>query len=166
MTKVKDENPVLRFDQPSNILPLLRRFSARGIHSLEIFSHHLSPLVYADQELMDNILALIGYSPRSKVRIIIKDSTRALKTDCPLVTLTRRIPSKASIRMYTEGVKDPDMGFFCIDKKHLIYFNDEASFNGFARTNARPESKKLLDEFERLWVYGSEDDPNLRQLCL
>lgn len=165
-TIIKEDDPVIRFEHPSDILKHMREFTQQGIRSLDIFSHNLSPILYNDQELMDAIVALIGYSPRTQIRILVRNSKHLHNTDCPLVTLARRVPSKVSIRVYKDGAKNPGMGFFCVDKKHLVYFNNEPTYQGFARKNAKPESKKSLDEFGHLWVYGSEEDENLRQLSL
>lgn len=162
----KEDNPVVRFEHPSDIVPFLQKFTSQGTRFLDIFSQSLSPALYNNQELMDAILTLARYSSHSQIRILVRNNKHLNGADCPLIGLTRKLPSKAQIRIYTEGAKDQDTGFFCVDKKHLIYFNDESNYQGFARTNAKPESKNILEEFEHLWLYGSKEDPNLRQLSI
>lgn len=165
--KDHDENPVIRFSNGSDCLPQLRALTESGIRSIDIFSHYLNPIIFADEAFIDAVISLIHYSPRSTVRILIRH-TQMLhsSTANSLLALTQRIPSKVKVRRYMEGAKDPDMGFVCVDQKHLLYFNDESSFIGFSRRNAKAESRNVLDEFEHLWIYGSEEDPDLRALCI
>lgn len=164
--KASKDNPVVRLEHPSDVRPLMREFAGLAQRSIDIFSHQLNPALYDDAELVDVISALARRGPQTQIRILVRDPRPLYGCDRPLLTLTQRLPSHMQIRAYTEGASDPRLGFFCADAEHLIHFADEPALTGFARREARAESRQLLDEFEHLWIYGSREDANLRRLSL
>ena len=161
---MNQSSSVQKITNMSDVAPLMRDFALHGIRSIDIFSHQLNPAVYDNAELIEAISALIRRSRQSRIRVLIRNPSSLYGYDHSLLSLIQRLPSRAYIRAYSEGAKDRFFGFFCVDKKHLIYFNDEAMWQGFARYNAQAESKHLLNEFEHLWLYGSTEDPNFRTL--
>jgi predicted GNAT family N-acyltransferase len=160
------DNAVIRLEHASDVLPLLREFAGLAQRSIDIFSHQLIPALYDDAELVDAISSLARRGPQTQVRILVRDPRPLYGSDRPLLRLTQRLPSHMHIRAYIEGASDPRLGFFCVDEEHLIHFADEPALTGFARRQARAESRQLLDEFEHLWIYGSQEDANLRRLSL
>lgn len=151
---------------PSDTLVFMREFAATALRRLDIFSHQLTPSLYGDTELTELISQLARRGPQTQVRILVRDPRPLYGTDHALVRLAQRLPSHVHIRAYTEGTSDSLLGFFCADAAHLVHFLDEPNLSGYARRNARAESRHLLTEFERLWVYGSRTDANLRRLTL
>lgn len=162
----EQDNPVLPLEHPSEAAPIMARFAADGVRSIDIFTDHLSPAVYDDADLIAAISALARRSRQSRLRLLVRNPFPLYGRDRPLLTLIQRLPSRAQIRVYSEGAKDRHMGFFCVDKKHLVYLSNEAHWRGFARYDARAESIHTLNEFEHLWLYGSYEDPNFRTLTL
>jgi hypothetical protein len=163
---VEADDQVHPLQHPSDILLFMREFAAAAIRSLDIFSHQLAPSIYGDAELTEAISLLARRGAQTQVRIIVRDTKPLYGADHSLVRLAQRLPSHVHIRAYTEGANDPLMGFFCADVTHLVHFLDEPNLSGYARRNARAESRHLLTEFENLWIYGSRTDANLRRLAL
>ncbi|HSX83974.1 MAG TPA: GNAT family N-acetyltransferase [Cellvibrio sp.] len=151
---------------PSDTLKLMREFAASALRSLDIFSHQLMPSLYSDGELTESISQLARRGAQTQVRILVRDTRPLYGADHSLVRLAQRLPSHVHIRAYTEGASDALMGFFCADAANLVHFLDEPNLSGYARRNARAESRHLLTEFENLWTYGSRTDANLRRLAL
>lgn len=161
-----NDKSVIRLEHPSDVLPLMREFAVLAQRAIDIFSHQLNPALYDDAELADAISTLARKGPQTQVRILVRDPRPLYGSDKPLLRLSQRLPSHIGIRTYIEGASDPRLGFFCADEQHLIHFADEPALKGFARREARAESRPLLDEFEHLWIYGSREDVNLRRLSL
>lgn len=162
-----DDRPVTRFNQASEALQAMLQFIGEARRSVDIFTHQLTPLLYEDEELVAGISALARRHRRTQVRILVRDTRPLIGTERALVSLARRLPSHITLRAYSvNGPADPDMGFYCVDHKDLVYFANEATFHGFSRPDARAESKKVLEEFNDLWRYHSRADPNLRVLNL
>ncbi len=160
------DDQVYPLEHPSDILVFMREFAADALRSLDIFSHQLSPSIYGDPELTESISQFARRGAQTKVRILVRDTRPLYGADHPLVRLAQRLPSHVHIRAYTEGASDSQLGFFCTDAANLVHFVDEPNLSGYARRNARAESRQLLTEFDNLWVYGSRTDTNLRRLSL
>ncbi len=158
--------PVQRIEYGSQALQLLRQFSQQARRSVDIFTQTLPSGLYADTQLVDNLSRLARRDANAVIRIIVRDTRPLLSGSQPLVHLARRLPSKIEIRQYTEGAADPNYSYFCVDRNALIAFSDETVPAGFARSQARAESRKLLEDFNYLWSHGSRSDPNLRILHL
>lgn len=161
-----ERSNVVSLCHAADVVPLMTGFAEAGVRCVDIFSHCLNPLVYADAQLVAAVSAIARRSRQSQIRVLVRDPTPLYGSAQPLVTLIQRLPSRAQIRAYTEGAKDRYMGFFCVDKQHLVYFSDEQQWQGFAREDAPAESRHILNEFEHLWLYGSVEDPNFRTLTL
>lgn len=162
----QDESPVSRIEGPSEALAFMRLFAERARLSIDIFSHQLTPLMYEDEQLAAAISALARRHAQTKVRILVKDPLPLYDGGHVLLKLVRRLPSHASMKVYTEGASDPKMGFLCADHADLVFFNDESNLQGFARGGARAEARHYMDEFNHLWHHGSKNDTNLRSLTL
>lgn len=160
------DDRVYPLQHPSDTLMLMREYAASAIRTIDIFSHQLMPSLYGDGELTESISQLARRGPQTQVRILVRDTRPLYGADHTLVRLARRLPSHMHIRAYTEGANDALMGFFCVDATNLVHFVDEPNLSGYARRNARAESRHLLSEFDQLWTYGSRTDANLRRLAL
>lgn len=165
MTSDADDK-VHPLEHPSDVLPFLREFAAAALRHIDIFSHQLALPIYGDSELIEAISQFARRGAHTKVRILVRDTRPLQGSDHPLLRLAQRLPSHIAIRAYLEGAQDEQMGFFCADTTHLVHYLDEPHLKGYARRNARAESRHLLAEFEHLWVYGSKADLNLRRLSL
>lgn len=162
----EDDRRVIRIDGSSDASAALITATEHARRTIDLFSHQLNPTLYSNEELVENISRLVRRSAQSKLRILLRDTRPLYGSNHPLLTLVNRVPSHAQIKRYIDGAQNPNYGFLCVDLKHLVYFSDEAVWNGFARRNARAESRTQLDEFNTLWTYGSKVDPNLRHLTL
>lgn len=163
---IEADDHVHQLQHPSDALMFMREFAETALRSLTIFSHQLSSAIYDDGELAESISQLARRGPQTQVRILVRDTKPLYGADHPLVRLAQRLPSHVRIRAYTEGASDALMGFFCADATNLVHFLDESNLSGYARRNARAESRHLLTEFDNLWIYGSRADANLRRLAL
>jgi hypothetical protein len=157
---------VIQLAHPSDVVPVMTHFATNGLRSVDIFSIDLNPSIYDDPELVAAISTIARRGKQSRLRILVRNPETLYGGNHGLVALARRLPSRVQIRVYTEGAKDRNLGFFCVDEQHLVYFMDESQWQGFARHDARAESAHALNEFEHLWLYGSVDDPNFRTLTI
>lgn len=165
MTANSEDRQAL-FDSPSAALPHMLEYTQAATRSIDIFTQQLPSALYDDPDLVQAISNLIRYSSRSKLRILIRNPRPLYGNYRPLLQLANRLPSHASIHVCEDDTGDHYQGFYCCDKSQLVRFTSEADVNGFARTNARAEARSILDEFDTLWIHGSNTDPNLRNLML
>lgn len=159
-------NDVHRFDHRTEAEQWMLEFARRGSRNLDLFTHHLTPELYCADELVSAVSALARASASSKVRILVRDSKPLCGVDHGLVNLARRLPSHISIRTLIEDTAPANIAFFCIDEADLVFFNDEFSLQGFAREQARAESRHFLETFNHMWLNQSKTDANLRLLSI
>ncbi len=160
------DNFIHQFEHPSDILPFMRDFVRSATRTLAVFSHQLTAALYDDPDLTAAISCLARRSVYSQVRLLVRDPRPLYGSDLPLLNLIQRLPSHMEIRAYLEGAADARSGYFIVDSQHLVHFTDEPALTGYACRYARAEARRLLDEFEHLWLYGSHQDENLRRLSL
>ena len=157
---------VHRFEQGAEAGRWMLEFARRGRRSLDIFTHFLSAELYGNDELVSAISAFARASAVSKVRILVRDSKPLQGVNHGLVNLTRRLPSHITIRTLSEDTAPANIAYFCIDEADLVFFNDELSWQGFAREQARAEARHFLEGFNHMWLNQSKADPNLRLLSI
>lgn len=159
------EDRVLRLSNTTQFERHLRQLTALGRYSLDIMSHTLNPLLYS-QQVTDEISRLARNHRQAQVRILVEDTKTLIGVTHPLVQLSQRLSSSVSIKRLNNG---PDMGkeaFAIIDKSRMLYFNDESTWEGFARYYAAAECEHQLQDFEHLWQTYGVDDPDLNRLYL
>jgi predicted GNAT family N-acyltransferase len=165
-TSRQSDTGVLRLTGLSDSLAELNACILKARQSIEILSEQLSPALYADPELVASISALARRSSRSQIRVLVKD-TRPLRGRIHgLLETAQRLPSRIDVRGLKEMPQDPSAGYCIIDKRMLIYFNQESELVGFSNKNARADARRLLAEFDHLWEQYGFTDPNLKKLFL
>lgn len=160
------KSDVIRFNSLDQAMALISKHCKQANKQVDIFSQNLNKLIYANEELVSQLSSLARSGRDSRVRILVQDTRALAKSRHPLVTLCQRLPSHMEIKRYLEGAKQEDIAYICCDRSHLVYFADEENIEGFARLDARPESQKILEEFDYLWQKQSCYDPNLKRFSL
>ena len=106
---------------------------------------------------------LLG-NPRHQVRILLGDSTLALRQGHRLVALAQRLTSNLLIRRPPLEQR-PDGACLLVDDLALLRRTNVAVPNGFVRYGDRAAVKVQRQEFDRLWSI-SQPDPELRRMLL
>jgi len=158
-------NTVERLSYPSEFIHHTQRGLSISRRTLCISSLALKSNIYAAPALIDAISAFVRSDRNSMVRILVQEARDLHEQRTPLIELARRLPSKIEIRLLH---KDTELleSFICVDKKHLVFFNDENQINGFCCYRGAPESQALLEKFDYTWNHLSEIDPNISQISL
>ena len=160
------ETAVNRFASSTEAVEHMVQASEQALRCIDIFSHSLAPELYCEGPLVAAISLLARRSAHSKVRILVKDTRPLHNVSHLMVNLARRLPSHVALKQIIEDTSKPDTAFFCVDEKHLVFFNNESEYIGFFRQEARAESKHFLEQFNNDWQRNSKTDVNLRILAL
>src|SRR3569623_653391 len=99
------------------------------------------------------------------VRILVKDSSRAVKYGHRLIPLCQRLTSFIEIRRPPEEYRDYNEAFMVVDRLGYLHRKLADRYEGTAYFNAGHEARRLLIFFEEVWR-ASTSDPNLRRLYL
>ncbi len=161
-----DDEQLQRFEHGHEASQWMLTFAQNAKRSIHIFTNHLAAELYCTDALVKALSAFARANPVSQLRILVRDSRSLHGVDHAIVNLARRLPSHVSIRVLSEDIAEPHIGYFCVDESDLVFFNDEAAHVGFARVEARAEARHWLESFEHLWQKCSINDPNLRLLSI
>ena len=133
--------------------------------SLDIYSHTLDRRVYNTQAIYTAALKLATYSRYSQLRIIIKDSTDAVKRGSRLVELNHRLSSRVLIRKPPIEYRDFSEEFVIADEIGLLHRPLATRYKGELCFYEPLKARQLRKFFDECWE-KSAPDSDLRRLYL
>ena len=157
---------VIRVDNPDDFIFYFNDMLATSSHSINVLSNSLPESIYGAASIVQSISDFARTNRHTLVRILVQDTNKISSHTHELIRLIQRLPSHMEIRKLTESPEKDKAGFTIIDKRKLVYFNEEDSLNGFVNYNAPAECRHSLDEFDMLWSHYSVEDQNLRTFYL
>lgn len=132
---------------------------------IRIFSDHLLPDVYDNDDFCHAIQRLAVNHPYAQVQILVRDSLTLARQFHPLMATYHRLPSRIELRRLADDVESSHSEFVTGDDKSLLYVVNPSHFQGFLCLYTPVEARRLNDEFESLWN-NSAPDPQVRRLYI
>ena len=132
--------------------------------SVDIFTRDLDKKLYDNRDFLDGLQNL-AVNNRGLIRILVKDSDRAVKYGHRLIALSQHLTSFIEIRRVAEDFKEYNEAFLVADEIGYAHRKHADRFEGIARFNAAKEAVNLLVFFNEVWRH-SAPDPNLRRIYL
>lgn len=157
---------VMRFSSPNHAGMHLRYLANCARRQISIISNDLMRDIYHNEDLYQALLSFLRDNRNARIRILVADSQNLIQESHLLTRLTQRLPSKMQIRKLLDDADTPDECYALFDRRALLLFNDESSALGFANYDNSPLCLSMLEKFDLLWQYQSEEDQNLRILSL
>ncbi|MBU3070488.1 hypothetical protein KOI40_11690 [Aestuariicella sp. G3-2] len=151
---------------PEAFAKYLHRMLAGGRRYVDILSQQLDPILFADSEVCSALSALVRAHRQAEVRILVKDPKPLFGRHHALLALQKRLTSKIKIRKLNIQPQNENQGYVIVDQRQLLLQHHDGEFDGFSNTDAAPESKALLEEFNLLWQLQSSEIAELRPLSL
>lgn len=133
--------------------------------SLDIYSRDLDAAIYDDQDFIDAVRSLAIATKHKAVRILVKDSSRAVKYGHRLIPLAQRLTSFIEIRKPPAEYRDYNEAFLVVDGCGYIHRKLADRYEGLAHFNAGRDARRLVEFFDEVWQ-SSAPDPDLRRLYL
>ncbi len=133
--------------------------------SLDIYTRELDKAIYDYQPFIDAVRELATGSRTSMIRILVKDSSRAVKQGHRLINLAQRITSFIEVRKPPEEYKEYNEAFLIADGIGVVHRKLGDRFEGKVCFNAPIETRNLLAFFNEAWE-KSAPDTQLRRLYL
>lgn len=159
------QDRVLRLSSPSSFNAQLLNILQCGRYAVDILSHSLDAKLFT-QDVADALSTIVRNHRQAKARILVEDTRPLTGISHPLVTLSQRLSSAVDIKRLKNAPDIGDEAYVIVDRKLLLFFNNEMEFEGFVRFKAAAECKHLLESFEHLWQVYAEQDPNLSRLFI
>lgn len=139
--------------------------ASQATQSLCIHTRDLDPAVYDSAELNEAIVRLIRRSSRAQIRILVQDSSRAVREGHGLLRLGQQLSSKVQFRIPGPDHRDFNEAFLVADVAGYVRRPVADLYNGVAVFRAPFEARKLLQYFDEVWD-RADSDPQLRRLFL
>ena len=131
---------------------------------VDIFSRDLDKKIYDYQAFLEALQAL-AVNHHGQIRILVKDSDKAVKYGHRLIPLSQRLTSLIEIRKVAEDYKEYNEAFLIADETGYVHRRHADRFEGITRFNAAKEARELLVFFNEVWR-NSAPDTNLQRIYL
>ena len=133
--------------------------------TLCIFTHDLDRKVYGDQAFVDAVSELARRHRLSWVRVLVQNTSRAIRSGHRLVELARRLPSRVEIRLVGHQYQSYNRAFLLADESGLLLRDDAIRYDGTCYFHNPTEARAYTQIFRKVWDV-SAPDPNLARLSL
>ncbi|MCK5001812.1 MAG: hypothetical protein KAJ92_02195 [Gammaproteobacteria bacterium] len=133
--------------------------SEQARYGINIFTQDMDNAVYDNDEFEKYIFNLATCHPSAQIRILVQDSTIAVKKGHCLIRIAQKLTSSVFIKNPPKIHKNDKSSFMTVDGVGMLYsvrsdkYNYEASVNFMSPQRAT----KLNDFFNEAWDHGLPD---------
>ena len=130
-----------------------------------LYSSDLEPWLYHHSSIQEACTRFLLANPKNQLRILLRDSSRAVKDGHRLLTLARRLPSSCQIRKLHPDYPNEEITFLLADNCGLLLRPELSQFAGYALYQDPVRNRLRLSQFEQAWA-TSISDADLRSFLL
>lgn len=160
-----EHTPIERFHHPQEARAHTLALLQQARHSINLYSGDLEPWLYNHSSVEQACRQFLLANPRNRMRILLKDCSRAIKEGHRLVALARRLPSNLQIRKLNPHQPIDDSAVLLIDSCGVSLRADADPYNGYALYNDPARLRSRLESFNKAWE-TSISDADLRSFLL
>jgi hypothetical protein len=131
--------------------------------TLSIMTHDLEPDIYDHDDFLETLKHFLLPRSFARVRVLIVDPTRVIKTGSRFVTLGRRLNSYIEFRNAKPEFRDRAEAFCIADEHALVYRARHDSWQGVSDTYEPAIARLYLSRFDTVWN-ACEGDSHLRPM--
>jgi len=132
---------------------------------LAILTPDLEPEIYDHDDFLEPLKRFILSRSFARVRVLISEPSRALKTGNRFVTMGRRLNSYIEFRHVKEEYRTHPEAFCIADDVGIVFRASNDNWEGTCDPADPAVARRYLDMFDELWV-ACEVETELRQLHL
>ena len=156
---------VRHFETASEARQHLLDLFGQARRSVSLYSPDFEPWLYSHRSVQQVCTRFLLDNPRNRLRVLLKDSSRAVKQGHQLVSLARRLSSGMQIRKtHPEYPAHPDV-FLVVDDYAVLVRPKPSEFEGYVRYGDPGRARQLQRQFDAAWEH-SLSDPDLRSFLL
>ncbi|MBT8422237.1 MAG: hypothetical protein HKN56_02795 [Gammaproteobacteria bacterium] len=134
------------------VLATTVQIASRAERTLTILTPDLEPGLYDNEQFLDAIKRLVLAKSYSRVRALISNPARAVRTGNKFVALAARLNTCIDIRnlheKYRGSIND---AFIIADDKVILYRADGRANDGIMGTHEPEVARQHLDDFAQPW---------------
>lgn len=141
------------------------QLAANARRSLALFTRDLEQAIYDTEGFLNAVRQLALRSRYARIRIVVIDSTPAIKGGHRLIELARKLSSYIELRRPSEEHAKLSDTFLISDDTGLLYRPVASRYEGFADPQNAFEARARLHGFDDIWEQA-ESEPEFRRLGL
>nr|WP_322940269.1 histone acetyltransferase HPA2 [Pseudomonas sp. s4] len=154
-----------RFSQPQEARAHVLALIQQAQRSLCLYSDDLEPWLYHHSSVQQACTRFLLSNPRTRLRILLRDSTRAVKEGHRLLALSRRLSSNLHIRKLNPDHANEESAFLIADDRGLLLRPELNQQSGYTLYNDPARVRQRQTQFDQAWD-TSITDPDLRSFLL
>lgn len=154
-----------RFDQPEMARAHALAMFQQAQRSLCIYSSDLDPWLYHHSSIQEACTRFLLASPKNRLRILVKDISRAVRQGHRLLGLSRRLSSNLHIRLLHPDYPSEEVAFLLADDRGLLLRPEPEQFAGYALYQDPVRVRLRQAQFDQAWQ-TSITAPDLRSFLL
>lgn len=154
-----------RFSTAGQARALLLPLIQQARRSLCLYTPDLEPWLYNHNLVQDSCRAFLLGHPQNRLRILLRDSARAVRDGHRLLTLSRRLSSNLHIRKLHPEYPAEEVAFLLADDRGLLLRPELDQYSGYALYNDPGRTRLRQAQFDNAWD-SSVLDPDLRSFLL
>ncbi len=129
---------------------------------VNLYTQDLDPQVLNNEDFAKNLLRMIKSYKQMQIRILVKDSTKAVKGSHALLRLAQQLSSHIEVREIPDIFHSEKSSFMVVDRVGFYYRPSANEFKGSVNFNSPGRAVKLVDFFSDVWE-KSTPDPHFRK---
>ncbi|MGK9067284.1 DUF7931 domain-containing protein [Stutzerimonas chloritidismutans] len=133
--------------------------------NLALYSTDLESWLYSRVEIQQACARLLRAHPRNRMRILLADSSRAIRESHRLLALSRRLTSNLHIRRLNPDYPIEQSTFLIVDEQGVLIRPSPELFAGYAVYQDAARARQRQQMFDSAWAH-SLPDPDLRSFLL
>ncbi len=130
---------------------------------VSIFTHDLEPGIYDNPEFLEIVKRMVLSQAYARIRVLIANPSRAVKTGNNFVHLGRRLNTYIEFRHVREDLRTHAEAFCIGDETSLVYRLQADRWEGIADTYEPAVARLYGTMFDEIWL-ASEVEMEFRQL--
>ncbi len=124
--------------------------------SIDIYSHELDPRVYNQTPCRDALKLFILNNTSARIRILIREPERIIKSSHHLINLARHLSSYIAIRVIHKDYASPSDAYLLIDQCGILHLQEGDRYDGLCNFNHPRQAVKLSHRFTETWNHSAE----------
>ncbi|SDI22340.1 hypothetical protein SAMN05216588_11357 [Pseudomonas flavescens] len=159
------EQALQRFNRPDQARGHALALMQQARRTLCLYSPDLEPWLYHHSSIAQACTQFLLSHRNSRLRILLRDSSRAVRDGHRLITLSRKLSSHLQIRRCHPDYPAPEGAFLLADEQGLLVRPEPDQFAGYAKYQDPAGVRQLQRLFDQTWD-TSITDPDLRSFLL
>ena len=157
--------PMERFHDAALARAHLLALLQQARRSLCLYSQDLEPWLFNHSSVEQACSDFLRIHPRNHLRILLRDSSRAVQDGHRLLQLSKRLSSNFQIRKLHPDYPIEEIAFVLADNNGLLVLPTPERAEGYALYQDGVRNRQRQEQFDRAWE-SSLSDSNLRSFLL